>query len=81
MNLVLGDYIKMLFGEGDYPGGGFSNHLQGFLQTVGLGKEVGQSVHGGGNKQNERNGNIFGKMGNTRGIIQGDNSAGHCFVL
>ena len=50
MNLVLGDYIKMLFGEGDYPGGLFSNHLQSFLQTVGLGKEVEQSVHGGGNK-------------------------------
>ena len=23
----------------------------------------------------------FGKMGNTRGIIPGDSSAGHCFVL
>ena len=25
--------------------------------------------------------NIFGKTGNTGGIIQGDNSAGNCFVL
>ena len=28
-----------------------------------------------GNKQDERTGNIFGKMGNTGGIIQGNNSA------
>ena len=28
-----------------------------------------------GNKQDERTGNFFGKMGNTGGIIQGNNSA------
>ena len=26
-------------------------------------------------------GGIIGKIGNTKGIIEGDNSAGHCFVL
>ena len=48
---------------------------------VGLGEGVGQSIHGWGNTQHERRGNIFGKMGTTKGIIQGDNSARHCFVL
>ena len=38
-------------------------------------------MHGGDNKQDKSRGNIFGKMGNRGGIIQGDNSAGHCFVL
>ena len=38
------------------------------------------SIHGGGSKQDVRRGNIFGKMGDTGGIIQGDNSAGNCFV-
>ena len=56
-------------------------HLQSFPQTVGLGEEVGQSIHGRGNKQNERRRNIFGKMGNTGGILQGDNSGGYCFVI
>ena len=37
--------------------------------------------NGGGNKQDESRWNIFDKMGNTGGIIQGDNSAGYCFVL
>ena len=40
-----------------------------------------QSIHGAGNKQDERSWNIYDKMGNTWGIIQGDNSAEHCFVL
>ena len=40
-----------------------------------------QSIHGGGNKQEGCRANNFGKMQNTGGIIQGDNSAGHCFVL
>ena len=42
---------------------------------------VEQSIHGGGNKQDESRWKIFGKMGNTGAIIQKDNSAGHCFVL
>ena len=41
----------------------------------------GQSTHGGGNKQDESRWKIFGKMGNTQGIIQEDNSTRHCFVL
>ena len=40
-----------------------------------------RSIHGGGRKQDVRMGNIFGKMGDTGGIIQGDNSAGNCFVI
>ena len=46
-----------------------------------FGVRVGQSIHGGDNKQDKSRGNIFSKMENTRGIIQGDNSPGHCFVL
>ena len=34
-----------------------------------------------GNKQDERRGDFFCKMGDTGSIIQGDSSAGHCFVL
>ena len=45
-------------------------HLQGFYQTV-FGEGVEQSIHDGGDKQYERSGNIFGKMGNTEGKIQG----------
>ena len=60
---------------------GFSPHQQGFSQTIGLGEGVEQSIHGGGNKQDESRWKTFGKMGNTGGIIQEDNSAGHCFVL
>ena len=46
-----------------------------------FGERVGQSIHGGDNRQDEIRGNIFGKMENTGGIIQGKISAGHCFVL
>ena len=56
---------------------GFFPHLHGFPQTVRFGECAGQSIHGGSNKQDERRGNIFGKMGDTGHIIQGDNSAGH----
>ena len=42
---------------------------------------VGQSIYGGGIKQDESRWRLFGIMGNTRGIIPGDSSAGHCFVL
>ena len=75
----------MLFGEGDFSGaeneGVFSLHLHHFPQTVGLGEEVGQSIHDGGNKQNKWRENISGKMRNIVGILQGDNYAGYCFVL
>lgn len=34
------------------------------------------------NKPNEGRGQgIIGKIGNTKSIIEGDNSAGHCFVV
>ena len=51
-------------------------HLQGFSQTVHLGEGVKQSIHGWGNKQDESGWKIFGKMGNTGGLNQEDNSAG-----
>ena len=41
---------------------------------------AGKSVYGGDNKQDERRGNIFGKIGDTQGIIQRDNSARHYFI-
>ena len=46
---------------------GIGNFAWGILtiQTVGLGKGVVQSIHGGVNKQDVRRGNIFGKTGNT----------------
>ena len=56
-------------------------HLQGFSQTAGLEEGVQQSIHGGGNKQDESRWKFFGKMGNTEGIIQEDNSVGRHFVL
>ena len=34
-----------------------------------------------GQQSNIKRGDIFGKKGNTRGIILGDNPAGHCLVL
>ena len=91
MKLVLDDYMKIAI----WLGGvfwcdkrafccclvGFSTYLQDFPQTVGLEEGVGLSIHGEGKKQNEKQGNIFGKMGNTGVIIQGDISAGHCFAL
>ena len=46
-----------------------------------LGEEAGQTIYGVGNNQDERRGNIFGKMGYLVSIFHGDNSAGHCFVL
>ena len=56
---------KLLFDEGDFSGVGNEHfflaagrdsppHLQGFPQTVGLGEGTGQSIHGRGNKQDER---------------------------
>ena len=44
-------------------------HLQGFSQMVGLGEGVEHSIYGGGNKQDESRWKIFGKIGNTGGII------------
>ena len=62
-------------GEGDFSGSRnghffccwtvFFRYLQSFSQMVGLGEGAGKSMHGRSN----------GKM------IQGDNFAGHCFVL
>ena len=52
-----------------------------FFETVGLGEEIRQSIHGWGNYHNEKRVNIFGKMGNTGDILQGDNTAGYCLVL
>ena len=46
-----------------------------------LGGGVRQSIHGGSNNQDESMGNIFANMKNTGVIIQGDISAGDCFVL
>ena len=46
-----------------------------------LGEEAGKSIHGGGNKQDKRRGNILGKMGDTGGIIQRGNSVAHYFLL
>ena len=42
-------------------------HLKGFSQMEGLEEGVEQSIHGGGNKQDESRWNIFGFMGNTEG--------------
>ena len=42
---------------------------------------TGQSIYDGGNRQDKRRRNILGRMGDTGDIIQGHNSAGHCFVL
>ena len=46
-----------------------------------FGGRVRQSIHGGGNRQDEIRGDIFSKMENTGGVIHGEISAGHCFVL
>ena len=46
-------------------------------QAAGSGEGLGQSIHGGSNKQDERRESIFDNMGDTGGIIQGKNSAGH----
>ena len=56
-------------------------NLQGFSQMVGLEEGVEQSIHGGGDKQDESRWKFFGKMGNKGSIILEDNSAGHRFVL
>ena len=50
-------------------------------ETVVLGKGAGQSIDRVGNKQDEKMGNIFGKMGDTGTLIQGNKSAGHCFEV
>ena len=91
MKPVLGDYMKIAIWLGGFSwcakGAflcclvGFSTHQQDFSQTVGLEEGVGRPVHGEGKRQHEKQENIFGKMGNAEGIIQGDNSTGHCFVL
>ena len=53
----------------------------GWAQSIGFGGR-GMAVDTWlGNKQDERTGNFFGKIGNTGGIIQGNNSAEPWFVL
>ena len=46
-----------------------------------VGGSARQSIHGGGNKWDERKGKFSSKMGYTGGIIQRDYSAGQCFLL
>ena len=79
---------KLLFCEVDFlvreisisfADGRNSAQYAGFLPKVG--GSARQSIHGGGNKWDERKGKFFCKMGYTGGIIQRDNSAGHCFLL
>ena len=53
----------------------------GFPPNGRFGKSAGQSIHGGGNKQDKRRISIFGKIGDAGGIIQGDNSTRHCFII
>ena len=69
---------KLLFGEKTFSGVGNDlffwvldePNLKGFPQTVGLGEEVGQSIPGGDNKQDEGRANIFGKTGKTDLILK-----------
>ena len=79
MKPVLGDYMKISLHESIFFVFWLLNVPQstGFSQTVGLGEGVGQSIHGGGNKQDARRGNIFGKIRNAGGVIHGSYSAGH----
>ena len=71
MKLVLGDYMKIAIRGDGFFWCVILRHLQSFLQTVGLEEQEGESIHSGGNKQNERRGNIFGKMGNKKGYTSG----------
>lgn len=50
-------------------------------KTIVLGKGAGQSIDCVGNKQDETRRNIFGKMGDTGALIQGNKSAGHYFEV
>ena len=85
MKLVLSDYIAIWGGRFFWCGKlvifycwvRLSPHLQGKPYRWG----IGQSINVGGNKHDESRRNMFGKMSNTGGIIQGNNSGGHCFVL
>ena len=53
----------------------------GFPLNGRFGKSAGQSIHGGGSKQDKRRISIFGKMRDAGGIIQGDNSTRYCFII
>ena len=71
MTLVLGDYMKVtikLLGEILFPSIGFPQNLNS-PYTVGTTSKM--KVYG----------TFLLRWGNTGVIIQGDNSAGHCFVL
>ena len=89
MMLVLGDYMKLLFGEGDFSGAGneqffgcwagFLPRSQGFSQKI-LGR--GKAFHTWWGQQSKiKEVGDFWIQGDTEGIILGDNAAGHCFVL
>ena len=84
----------MLFGEGDLSGVGNSNFSAAGWDSSSIYRlspklyvwAKGRAVHmhgpyGRGNKQGGNRRNIFSKMENAGGIIQGDNSPRHCFVL
>ena len=52
-----------------------------WVSSKGLVERAGQSIHCGGNNQNERRGYIFNIIGDTGDIIPRDYSARHCYVL
>ena len=80
---------KLLLGKGDISGARNEQFFAGEqdfppicrISPKGLGEGVGQSIPGWGQQARLKKGDIFGKMGDTRGIIQGNNSEKHCFVL
>ena len=79
----------MLFGEWDFSGVGNEHFYTAGqdsppitrVSSKDLVERVGQSIHCGDTKQDERRGNIFGIIGDTGDIIPRDNSARHSFVL
>ena len=70
MKLVLGDYMKIMKSHFFFFAAGQNSPFIYRISTKGLGEEAGQSIYGASSKQGKRNGNIFGKMGDTGGIIQ-----------
>ena len=85
MKLVLRDYMKFIFGDGNFSEVGNEHFFlaAGRAQSTGFPPKLQvrgkvEAVHTWwGNKQDERRENIFDKMGNIGGIIQGNNYAGH----
>ena len=80
---------ELLFGEGYFSGmgnehfyaTGLDSHPIYWVSSKGLVEWAGQSIHCGGNNQNERRGYIFNIIGDTGDIIPRDNSARNCYVL